>query len=132
MHYHVASGLAGYGPDASDSDGFPTFETLGEALDYARDELLVFIDMAHEDAHALADDGQYEDAWRQIERVEALENLRANLDTKRASAPLYVDDAAAYAALQESQLAEFPHDVSHNARLYVWSCVETECESEES
>jgi hypothetical protein len=128
-HYHVATGLAGYGPDASDTDGFATFDTLGSALDYARDELATFIEMAHEGSHAAADAGDYEQAWLEVCRVETLDTLRANLDPSRKQAPLYVDDDAAYAALQETQAADFPHDVSHNARLYLWECDEPDCES---
>lgn len=124
-HYHVQHGLAGYGPDCDEST--PTFETLAEALDYARDELSTDADMAHEDAHALADDGRFEDAWQAIERMEELELLRANLDPKRQHAPLYANDPRAYAALQESQAAEFPVEVGNHSRLYLWDCSETEC-----
>lgn len=125
VHYHVQSGLAGYGPDADENT--PTFETLADALDYARDELSTYVDMAHQDAHALAESGDFESAWLEILRIESLELLYANLDPKRASAPLYAGDAAAYAALQESQAQDFPHDVSSNARLYLWECAEPEC-----
>lgn len=121
-HWHVATGLAGYGPEASDSDGFATFASLADALEYARDELVWFVDYAHEGAHAFGEAGQFEDAWKEVLRVEELENLRANLSPTRRLAPLYRDDPAAYAALQESQAAEFPHDVSHNTRLYLWQC----------
>lgn len=119
-HFHVAYGLAGYGPDGADE--FASFATLAEALDYARDELVADVDMAHEEAHALADAGDYESAWRAIERMERLETLRANLDPKRAQAPLYRDNPGAYAQLQESQAAAFPHDVAGNSRLYLWEC----------
>lgn len=150
-HFHVSHGLAGYGPDVDENT--PTFTTLGAALEYARDELSTDVDMAHEDAHALAlhasqyhatwkldrsrEDMQrmaldhYADAWRELERVEAIELLRANLDPARSSAPLYVNDAAACAALQEEQAAGFPVDVSPNSRLYLWSCDESECEEDE-
>ena len=151
-HFHVASGLAGYGPDAADSDGFAQFDTLAEALEYARDELDSWVDMAHEGAHDMAlhasqyhaafklDSSRedmramalehYADAWSELERSEALEILRANLDPARRNAPLYRDDAAAYAALQRTQADEFPHDVSHNSRLYLWECSE-DCEGDE-
>jgi hypothetical protein len=128
-HYHVASGLAGYGPDASDSDGFASFDSLSDALEYARNELSTYVDMAHEDAHYLGDQGDFEAAWRQIELMEHLELLRANLSPERREAPLYARDVAAYRALQESQADEFPHDVSGNARLYLWECSEVDCES---
>ncbi len=124
-HYHVQSGLAGYGPDCDENTA--TFENLSEALDYARDEFLVYIDMLDGDMRQLASQGDYEESWRTFEFIERLEFLRANLDPRRANAPLYRDDAAAYAALQESQADEFPHDVSHNSRLYLWTCTEAEC-----
>ena len=126
-HYHVAHGLAGYGPDVD--EGTPTFEVLAEALEYARDELASDIDLAHESAHAFGDAGQFEDAWREVLRMESLETLRANLDPARASAPLYAADPAAYNALQEKQAAElFPVDAYGPAgRLYLWDCDEAEC-----
>jgi hypothetical protein len=125
-HWHVAYGLAGYGPDGA--DGFASFDSLGDALDYARDELSTDVDMAYEDAHILAEQSQYRDAWMAIERMERLELLRANLDPRRADAPLYRDDAAAYRALQESQAAGFPHDVSDSSRLYLWQCDVADCD----
>lgn len=127
-HWHVASGLAGYGPDAADSDGFPTFGTLAEALDYARSELSVYVDMAHEEAHALADSEDFRGAWEAVVRMQELETMRANLDPSRATAPLYRDNPDAYASLQDSQAADFPHDVTHNSRLYLWACDEPDCE----
>lgn len=118
MAWYVASGIPGYGPELEPED--EGFESLSDALAYARDELSTFVDMAHETAHYLGEQGDFEAAWRQVELMESLELLRANLDPARASAPLYRDDAAAYAALQASQAAGFPVDVSHNTRLYLW------------
>lgn len=125
-HYHVAHGLAGYGPDVD--EGTATFETLGEALEYARDELAGDVDIAHESAHSFGDAGQFENAWREVLRMESLELLRANLDPARAQAPLYANDPAAYRALQESQAGMFPVDAYGPAgRLYLWDCDEAEC-----
>ena len=119
-HWHVATGLAGYGPEGA--DGFVTFSTLSDALEYARDEISTFVDMAHEDAHACGAAGMFEDAWREVLRIEDLESWRANLDPARRSAPLYREDPAAYASMQEEQAAQFPRDVSYNTRLYLWQC----------
>jgi len=127
-HYHVATGLAGYGPDAADSDGFATFESLADALSYARDDLSAFIDFAHDGAHGFASQGDFESAWNEVVRMEDLENWQANLDPARANAPLYRDDSAAYAAMQAEQAAQFPRDVSHNTRLYLWDCAEDPCD----
>jgi hypothetical protein len=120
--------LQGYGPDVD--EGTPTFDDLSSALEYARDDLSVWIDMAHEAAHSFAADGQFEDAWKEILRCEDLELWRANLDPARRDAPLYKDDPAAYAAMQSEQAAQFPRDVSYNSRLYLWDCDESDCEEE--
>lgn len=124
-HYHVAHGLAGYGPDGD--EGTPTFETLADALEFARDELAVDVDMAHEAMHSLADAGEFEQAWAEVLRIESLEVLRANLAPGRRNAPLYAADPAAYSALQVAQATEFPVDVSDCGRLYLWDCDEAEC-----
>lgn len=126
-HWHVATGLAGYGPDGS--DGYACFDSLSGALEYARDEVLASVDYAHDSAHAAAASDDYRGAWEDVLRMESLETLAANLGSWRKSAPLYLHDPDAYAALQESQAADFPHDVSHNTRLYLWQCEDpTTCE----
>lgn len=125
-HWHVATGLAGYGPEGS--DGFACYATLADALEGAREEMRSFVDMAHDAAHGFGDAGQFEDAWLEVLRCERLEVLRANLDPARRDAPLYRDRAGyppgdeRWCKLQESQAADFPHDVSHNTRLYLWQC----------
>ncbi len=119
-HWHVATGLSGYGPDGA--DGFASFDSLAQALDYARDEMRDAIDFAHDGAHGFAQAEDYESAWNEVLRIESLETLRANLDPARQSAPLYRDDPVAYAALLESQAADFPHDWSEHTRLYLWQC----------
>jgi len=62
--------------------------------------------------------------------MEALANLRANLNSARASAPAYAHDPAAYADMQRTQLDCFPVDVSECSRLHLWQCQE-DCEGEE-
>ena len=128
IHYHVATGLAGYGPDAADSDGLAAFDSLSDALSYARDELSSFVDMAHESAHAFGAEQNYQAAWGEILRCEDLELWQANLDPARRDAPLYRDNPGAYAAMQNEQWAQFPRDVSYNTRLYLWDCSEDPCE----
>lgn len=131
-HFHVASGLAGYGPDASDSDGFARFDTLGEALQYVHEsELPLWIDQAHETAQCLAAGEDYRGAWYEVVRADDLEALRQNLNPARRSAPMYVDDLAAYEAMQQDQLATFPRTVSDSSRLYVWECDESYCNDDE-
>lgn len=130
-HYHVATGLAGYGPDAADTDGYPTFDTAQEALSYARDELTTWIDFAAETAQSYAAGEDYEQAWKESQRADDLETLRANLDPARREAPLYRDNPTAYQTLVQEQVGGFPHDVSYNTRLYLWQCDESECADED-
>lgn len=122
-HYHVAYGLAGYGPD--DIGG--QLETLSDALECARDELATDVDSAHEAILSHIESQEWEQACEAFTAMEALEILRMNLDPKRRSAPMYVNDPAAYAALQETQLDLFPVDVGTSSRLYVWEC-DADCE----
>lgn len=126
-HYHVASGLTGYGPEPDDGGFFP-LPTLEAVSDYVRDELRVFSDMAYESADALADSGDFEAAWNERKRSDALELLRSNLDNARAGAPLYAGKPALWRETLDTIIGEtFPLDVSHNTRLYVWTCSESEC-----
>lgn len=124
MTYYVAFGLSGYGPDLEPED--EGFESLGEALLAARDELARAIDDCHSLAHACGAAGNYREAWLEVVRMEELETLRANLDPARAKAPLYHEDPAAYERLQRTQLDElFPVDTSEAGRLYVWEADES-------
>jgi len=126
VHWHVASGLAGYGPDGA--DGFASFDSLADAIEYAREEIGPFVDMAHESAHSLAESSDFEGAWREIERIEDLELWQASMDPARKEAPLYRGNEEAYAALLADHAAQFPRDVSYNTRLYLWDCAESDCE----
>lgn len=129
-HYHVAHGLAGYGPDASDSDGFITCDDVRETADAIREELRMDVDYSFETAQAYADAGDYERAWHERARSDALEILRATFDNARQNAPLYRDDPNAWTETLVRLIAEtFPLDVSENGRLYVWLCTETDCQS---
>jgi hypothetical protein len=119
-HWHVATGLAGYGPDGD--DGFACFDTLSDALEYAREEITRSVDDADETAYAHADNRDYEAAWQEKRRADDLTALAANLAPTRREAPAYRDDPAAYASMQEDQAAQFPYAVSHNTRLYLWQC----------
>ncbi len=132
-HTHIASGLAGYGPDASDSDGFTTTHTVRETAEAIREKLSIWADNAYESAEALADAGQFEEAWTEHRRVGAMNVLRMNLDGIRAESPLYKSrDSEAWDTTLARLISEnFPLDVSPNSRLYVWDCSETECETEQ-
>ncbi len=125
-HYHVESGMQGYGPDSD--DGWYAHEGIRDVADAIRDELSIFEDIAHDSAESFADAGDFESAWSEHKRVESFEFLRANLSNDRESAPLYVDNPALWEGTLARIIGEtFPLDVSHNARLYVWECAETDC-----
>jgi hypothetical protein len=55
-----------------------------------------------------------------------------NLDSKREEAPLYKDNPALWESTLQRLINEnFPLDVSHNSRLYVWDCIEHDDSEEE-
>ena len=146
-HWHVETGLIGYGPDAADSDGFHPFYSRDEIAEAIREELRIGADMAYEAAHSLAETARkyresgdidaadiadtFAEAWIELERSDTLANMRANLDTDRKSAPLYADPVEGPGRWEET-LAHLiseanTQDLSHNSRLYVWQCAESEC-----
>lgn len=126
-HWHIATGIAGYGPDGA--DGFGTATTLDDTAESARDELRTSVDICEETAEALAADGHFEEAWREHKRADALEILRANLNTDRKDAPLYAGKPELWHRTLSDIVADsFPVDISHSARLYVWECTDTDCD----
>lgn len=127
-HWHVATGLAGYGPDGS--DGYDTAENLRDVSDAIRDRLRDFIDSNDQGARAVADTGDYKDAWETMMLAESLETLSTNLNNKRGdSAPLYVGKPKLWDETLDRIIGEtFPLDVSYNTRLYVWECDTAECD----
>lgn len=130
-HFHVAYGIAGYGPDADENT--PTLESWEDVADYLHSELREVSDMVAEDANMLAESGAYEDAWNTLKRADDVDMLRANLDPRRAQAPLYRDDAAAWRDTIQRTIGEhFPLDTIGASRLYVWDCVEAECQDEDN
>lgn len=130
QHWHVASGIVGYGPDPAD-DGFATLHTVHEIADAVRYELDSYADAAHDFAEQLAGDGDFESAWREHKRSEELGTLVLNLDPARTQAPLYRNDPARWEQTLWTLLGELPLDVSDLARLYLWECSEDECEDGE-
>jgi len=137
-HWHVATGLAGYGPDAA--DGYITVgrDVTPEALtDVIREELSDAASYLADSADGYADAEDYESAWHAHKRAEELDILASNLDYRRRSlAPLYVNDRPALDATMTGLVADnFPLALDHDdtRRLYVWECGETECdESDDS
>lgn len=136
-HWHVATGLAGYGPDGS--DGFDTASEVTEIPDLVRFELDTAIQGASDDAHACRESadkafGQgnrdaalegYRDAFKAIDLADGLVTLHANLDPERANAPVYRDAPDKWTATILQIVADnFPLDLDTrgSGRLYVWEC----------
>ena len=146
MHWHVETGLQGYGPEAET----PTFYPLTEdsALQAVSDELNRAADSAHELAMAIGDQAydppehwtatdadllaQFREAWRELKRSDHLATMAANTDPSRSQAPLYsanpFEGPQLWAIEVRRLLSEAnTEDLSHNSRLYVWQCSESEC-----
>lgn len=122
--YYVKTGLAGYGPELDESDmPAPTWESVAN---YIYSELGYAADSAMENAYTAGDtEGDYERAWKEFKRSENLGALAAELDNKRAKAPLYAGRTKLWHATIYSIInARFPLDISDNTRLYVWECEE--------
>ena len=124
VHWHVATGLAGYGPNASDTDGYATADNVRDLTSLIRWELDSAADYNHQAAQSLAESGDYESAWNTRELSDTLTTLGMNLDyERRASAPLYADNPIGLDAEMRSIISEaFPLDITDNTRLYVWIC----------
>ncbi|GAA3751134.1 hypothetical protein [Micromonospora maritima] len=126
-HWHVATGLAGYGPDGS--DGYGTATDMPTLADLIRSELRDASSAEDETSRSIAEAGDYEDAWKIKTRSEELDTLAANFDNKRADAPLYAGRPDLWAeTVQRLAVEKFPLDISYNTRLYVWPCEESGCE----
>jgi len=133
VHWHVASGLTGYGPDGS-MDTFPTGTTLVKVADLVTTALREWADSEHEQASLTAGENRedhardYHAAWWQLKHGEELDFLALTFDPKsRGSAPKFKDDPAALNELYTRLIAEHftnPVPVSEHSRLYVWECPE--------
>lgn len=127
-HWHVATGIAGYGPDAAD-DNFDTLTSIREVAESVRYELDACADIAHDAAVAFADAGDFEQAWSEHVRSEDLGTRSLNLDAKREGAPLYVGNPGLWEETLQRLTGECSGmDVTPSVRLYVWECTE-DCEA---
>lgn len=131
-HWHIATGLAGYGPDGAD-DNFATAQSAVDIASAIRWELNQASEFNYEGAQSLAKTGDYKEAWEALKLSESLDTLKANLDyDKRATAPLYIDDKSSLDATIMRLVDEtFPLDITHNTRLYVWQCDVVDCDQDE-
>jgi hypothetical protein len=129
-HWHVASGITGYGPDGS--DGFASADTPESLADAIRWELSIWAEREMESADGAADDGDFESAWKLRKSADRIEILRANLDNERVKAPLYVNDRAAWhATILRTVETEFSTPLLVNegrTGVYVWTCIDSTCE----
>lgn len=126
MRYIIATGLPGYGPDASD-DNYAIVDdrytedpwnTLAVAI---REEIENLSEMLWQEMSALGDAGDYEGYYKIHQRIIELDNLAANLSPSRQFAPLYAGDAPAWHAEIKRIIDEnFPADINNSVRLYVW------------
>ena len=130
-HWHVATGLAGYGPEASDDNWATINEGDARGLAYAiQDELERIADFEREGAEALADSEDFKAAWETMKNAESLATLAENFDNSRQHAPLY--PALWHETIYRMVAESFPVDYRDgNSRLYVWECSETDCHDEE-
>jgi hypothetical protein len=121
-HWHVATGLAGYGPDAADSDGFAYATTTDGLASLIQQECNSVAEQLYETAQTYGTAEQYEDAWKTLKRSEEFGIMALNFDPARARAPLYVHDPQAWTETVMRLIDEhFPADFEHS-RLYVWKC----------
>lgn len=127
-HWHVAGGLAGYGPDGS--DGYGTATSGAQLADMLADELRGAADYLHEGAEATAESDKAA-AWDVSKEAEAAATLALNFDNKRSEAPLYAGRPDDWDAEVERLAREhFPYYYDHtvgpgdSARLslYAWRC----------
>ena len=121
-HWHVASGLAGYGPDGA--DGFDTVDTMEQLADAVREELAYWSDQETSSAEAYAESGDFKSAWMLHKHAELIEQFRMNLDNARASAPLYVDNRPLWHETIRATVTEhFPFGVDEgNQYVFAWLC----------
>lgn len=135
-HWHVAGGLAGYGPDGS--DGYGTATSWVQLADLLADELRNAADYLHEGAEATAGEGDKPLAWDLRKESDEVEALAWNFSNDRAQAPLYAGSPGQWDA-EVRRLVEkhFPFYYDYTVgpgnaarlALYAWECEEgDECE----
>jgi hypothetical protein len=135
-HWHVASGLAGYGPDGD--DGYAYAVTWRELAGLLHGELNQAAEYLYEGAEGTAVGGDKALAYDLIKESEEAETMAQNLADSRPDAPLYADNADLWnttvKALVESH---FPYYYDHTVgpgnaarlALYAWPCeAGSECE----
>ncbi len=126
-HFHVATGLSGYGPD--DPDGYATGETWRDVADLIRDVLRDAAVPLADEADACSERFDYEGYHAARELADALHYMSENLSNSRAEAPLYTSGQASWDdAIADLVERQFPLSISTRGyeRLYAWECAETD------
>jgi hypothetical protein len=78
-------------------------------------------DSAGDHAEMYATGEDYEQAWKTRKHADEMYNLAANLDNKRAHAPLYEGNPDLWAQTIARIVSEnFPYDVDQSCRIYAW------------
>lgn len=139
-HWHVAYGIAGYGPDGV--DGFLTATEIrgpGGLADLISTELQKAAEASYQEAEGLSIEADKLREQRltdrelealrayqeEMQRTDTLSTLSANFSINRESAPLYTDNPALWEENVLRLVAKaFPCNISSNERLYVWECEE--------
>lgn len=129
MHFHVAHGLAGYGPYGSES--YDTGENWEDVADLIRDRLRGVVDRLAEDMSIASERQDYKEYHDASELAASIETLAANLDNSRSDAPLYGGDTEAWrGTIADIVSKSFPLDLDTRGanRLYAWVCTTSDAE----
>jgi len=130
-HWHVAGGLAGYGPDSC--DGYGTATSWVQLADLLAEELGNAAEYLHEVSEAAGQFGDKEQAWDLHKEADEADTLARNFANERANAPLYAGFPDAWdAEVQRLAEAHFPFHYEHTVgpgntarlALYAWECDE--------
>ncbi len=122
VHWHVATGLASYGADAS--NGWQTATTMTDLADLVRSELENQAERHIGLARLHADSGDYKAAWGMRKFADRLDILWHSFNNERAAAPLYAGDPEKWdATVRRLVEKHFPMDVDGGKRrVHVWEC----------
>jgi hypothetical protein len=131
IHWHVSTGLEGYGPGGATQDNeFDRATTWPELADLIKDELNRASEAQTELADSIAgeepyeDDGRdYREAWITLKRAEDLATKAMQFDNRRADASIYKDDPDAWDTTIERMAREIHlTPLGDHSVLHVWEC----------
>lgn len=131
-HWHVSSGLCGYGPDGGNGEFLLSEDPEGLAQ-LIFDELDSHMDLVWDTMIAVKDHGGFQEAWRWFDLHQELYVIRQSFSPDRSSAPLYRDRQELWhETIMSLVTIHFPLDLNPEGtvRLYVWDCAERACDKE--